>query len=275
MSSLLPIGQFVQLTGLSARMVRFYEKLGILVPTKVEPHNSYRYYDYEQTMQAEKIRLLRSLEMPLEEIKLILETSDPGQVRARLEQHRQHIEDKIAGYRKALAALEMLESSQGTLYPVQIKEVPEQTYLSLHFETPLSQVDAVRVMALERLQRYALEHHLTPVGAGFAILGQQDDSPQAHSPDIHHYEFGLPLGQIIPASPPIAVKHLPSRTVASVVHIGPYEPLHLAFRELNLWCHQHGRQHQRVLEIYHTGPLETANPNSYRTEVQYVLGGER
>lgn len=269
MASLLPIGQFVQLTGLSARMVRFYEKLGILLPTRVEPHNSYRYYDYEQTLQAEKIRLLRSLEMSLEEIKQLLGEAEPERIRAKLHQHRLYIEDKIASYRQALAALEILEDNQGALYSIRLKDAPAQIYLSLYRAIPLSQVDRGREMALNKLQAYARAHHQSPAGPAFAIVGEEQN--QDPLPDVYPYEFGLPLSQEIPAGGEITLKHLPARRAASATHIGPYEPLHLAFRELNLWCHQHQRDFVRMMEIYHLGPLESGQPEHYRTEVQYVL----
>lgn len=271
MANLLPIGQFVQLTGLSARMVRFYEKLGILLPSKVEPHNSYRYYDYQQTLQAEKIRLLRSLEMSLEEIKRLLEESEPERIRAKLHQHRLYIEDKIASYRQALAALEILEDNQGALYSIRLKDAPAQIYLSLYQAIPLSQVDRGRRMALKKLLAYARAHHQSPAGPAFAIVGEEQNQAQDPLPDVYPYEFGLPLSQEIPSSGEITLKRLPARRAASATHIGPYEPLHLAFRELNLWCHQHQRDFVRMLEIYHSGPLESGQPEHYRTEVQYVL----
>ncbi len=275
MNGLLPIGKFVQLTGLSARMVRFYEKLGILTPAKVDPANQYRYYRYEQTLQAEKIRLLRSLEMPLEEIKQLLDQPDVGQVRQQISQHRQHIEDKIASYRQALAALELLEQNEGTLYPIQEREIPAQTYLSKTLKVKLSQVDQVRAQTLQMLS-----HTAQPAGPAFALLGSAERTPNTFEQGLQQapttsgffrYEFGLPIAKPIKAPKGLAVKQLPIRKVASALHIGPYEPLHLAFRELNLWCFQQQKPYDQMLEVYHTGPLETSDPNNYRTEVQYVL----
>ena len=275
MSNLLPIGKFVQLTGLSARMVRFYEKLGILIPDRVDPANQYRYYRYEQTLQAEKIRLLRSLEMPLEEIKQLLNQPDAGQVRQQISQHRQHIEDKIASYRQALAALELLEQNEGTLYPIQERELPAQSYLSKTLEVKLSQVDRIREETLRILSETA-----HPTGPAFAILGSAERSPNTFEQGLQQapttagffrYEFGLPIAKAIRTPKGLVFKQLPARRVASALHIGPYEPLHLAFRELNLWCFQQHKPYGQMLEVYHTGPLDSVDPNNYRTEVQYML----
>ena len=72
MDDLLPIGRFSKATRLSVKALRHYDELGLLRPAFVDPSSGYRYYRPAQANQAEAIRILRSLEMPLEEIAELL-----------------------------------------------------------------------------------------------------------------------------------------------------------------------------------------------------------
>jgi DNA-binding transcriptional MerR regulator len=62
---LLPIGRFAKATRLSVKALRHYDELGLLRPAFVDPSSGYRYYRPAQANQAEAIRILRSVEMPL------------------------------------------------------------------------------------------------------------------------------------------------------------------------------------------------------------------
>lgn len=66
--------------GLSAKNIRFYEKEGLLAPRRQEG-NGYRDYGEEDLARLRRVKLLRKLDVPLEEIKAMLEgtlTLDEG-----------------------------------------------------------------------------------------------------------------------------------------------------------------------------------------------------
>ena len=110
MRELLTIGQFSQLTHITVRALRLYDRLGVLRPAVVDLSSRYRYYSPEQTETAARIALLRSLDMPLTEIRALLAESDAETLRDRLFRHRQRVEQRMAGYRDGLALLETLDS---------------------------------------------------------------------------------------------------------------------------------------------------------------------
>jgi DNA-binding transcriptional MerR regulator len=66
---MLTIGRFADATGLTAKALRHYDEIGLLVPARVDPDDGYRYYDATQIEDAVTIRRLRALELPLDEIK--------------------------------------------------------------------------------------------------------------------------------------------------------------------------------------------------------------
>jgi DNA-binding transcriptional MerR regulator len=75
-SSLMPIGRFSRLTGLTVKALRHYDELGLLRPAAVDPETGYRSYSTDQVGRAEWIRTLRLLELPLDDIATILATDD-------------------------------------------------------------------------------------------------------------------------------------------------------------------------------------------------------
>ena len=84
MPTLVPIGRFAQKTGLTIKSLRLYDKLGLLRPALVDFTSGFRYYSQDQVADAERIRLLRSLDMPLEDIRAFLSAPDPETIRGRL-----------------------------------------------------------------------------------------------------------------------------------------------------------------------------------------------
>ena len=64
------IYQVEELVGITKKNIRFYEDKGLLNPDR-NPDNDYREYSLEDVRLLEKIKLLRKLSVPIEEIKLL------------------------------------------------------------------------------------------------------------------------------------------------------------------------------------------------------------
>ncbi len=64
------IYQVEELIGITKKNIRFYEEQGLLCP-KRNPENDYREYSLSDIKELEKIKLLRKLSVPIEEIKLL------------------------------------------------------------------------------------------------------------------------------------------------------------------------------------------------------------
>jgi hypothetical protein len=73
---LMPIGRFSRLTGVGVKALRHYDEVGLLVPAAVDDETGYRFYSADQVDRAEAIRLLRRLDMPLDEIASTLAAGD-------------------------------------------------------------------------------------------------------------------------------------------------------------------------------------------------------
>lgn len=69
MNNFLSIGELAKLRKVNVQSLRYYEKLGILVPAYINPENGYRYYSLEQIMILDTIILCIDLGIPLKDLK--------------------------------------------------------------------------------------------------------------------------------------------------------------------------------------------------------------
>jgi DNA-binding transcriptional MerR regulator len=112
---LLPIGRFARLSGLSVGALRHYDELDILRPADVDRFTAYRRYRREQLGTARAIARLRDLEVPLDEIRLVLAADDPADGRRRVAEHRSRIEARIARLQRVLHVLGQLSAGKEPL----------------------------------------------------------------------------------------------------------------------------------------------------------------
>ena len=109
MQDRLTIGGFSRLTGLTPKALRHYDTLGLLRPAAVEP-NGYRVYDRAQIPAGRLIRRLRDLDVPLEDIRAVLD--DPTQAPKRLEGYARAVEADLFRRQRILHQLRNLTDDE-------------------------------------------------------------------------------------------------------------------------------------------------------------------
>ena len=129
---MLTIGEFARLAGVSARMLRHYDALGLLVPTHVDPFTGYRRYDPALLPSAHQLVALKELGFSLDQVGELLRGTTPDQIRTLLEQRRAELAGQIALDSARLAEVErrlrLIEG--GSEMEFVEKELPALTVLS-------------------------------------------------------------------------------------------------------------------------------------------------
>ncbi|MHA0042058.1 MerR family transcriptional regulator [Deinococcus sp. PEB2-63] len=129
---LMTIGTFAQAAGLSHKALRLYDDLGLLRPAQVDPDSGYRRYDPAQVSDARLIGLLRRADVPLADIRALLDTPAPERPAA-LRTHLARL-DRLHRERRDLT-LYLISRLQGetpmTLPPVQTRFQPQQNVATL------------------------------------------------------------------------------------------------------------------------------------------------
>lgn len=113
------INRVEELVGITKKNIRFYEEQGLLNPSR-NPENGYREYTENDVKTLERIKLLRKLSVPIEEIRMIQEGklgfSDCMERHIIYLNHKQHdiglIMELCTGMSKEVASLEMLDASK-------------------------------------------------------------------------------------------------------------------------------------------------------------------
>lgn len=124
------ISQVEQRVGISKKNIRFYEQEGLLHP-KREAGNGYRDYGEEDILRLEKIKLMRKLSVPLEEIRVMLEgglTLSEGMNRHLflLERQRKSLETAQCLCRQLLGEPGSLDELDAGKYLQQIEELERE-----------------------------------------------------------------------------------------------------------------------------------------------------
>lgn len=113
MEQYLSIGEIAKARGVNVQSLRYYEKLGILIPAYVNPENGYRYYSLEQIMILDTIILCVDLGIPLKDLKNYVD--EEGQLK-----FEQLLKDGKRLARKKIRSIEEnLQSINHTLLHVQ------------------------------------------------------------------------------------------------------------------------------------------------------------
>src|SRR6476619_392140 len=107
---MLNIGEFARLGQISPRMLRHYDEIGLLKPSRVDPHTGYRFYSVDQLRRLHRLLALRDLGFSLEQIRSMLDDDPPveqlrGMLRLRQAQVEQNLVDEQARLRRIEAHL--------------------------------------------------------------------------------------------------------------------------------------------------------------------------
>ncbi|MER6255056.1 MerR family transcriptional regulator [Streptomyces sp. NPDC001584] len=102
------IGEMGRDSGLGVSALRFYDRVGVLPPARVDPGTGYRWYAPEQLDEARLLARLRQAGMPLADVRLVLAAwsgGDTGLVPRLLDGHLRRLERELADARGALSAV--------------------------------------------------------------------------------------------------------------------------------------------------------------------------
>ncbi|GAA1566638.1 MerR family transcriptional regulator [Kribbella sancticallisti] len=101
---LLAISAFARRVGLTPSALRFYDDCGLLRPAEVDEQNGYRYYSPEQEARAALLRDLREIDLPLAEVRVVLDEG-PAAGAAVVQAHLRTVEGRADAARRAAARI--------------------------------------------------------------------------------------------------------------------------------------------------------------------------
>ncbi|GHF19421.1 MerR family transcriptional regulator [Amycolatopsis deserti] len=260
---MLSIGEFSRLTHLSIRTLRRYHDAGLLEPARVDPATGYRYYDATQIPAAQVIHRLRELDVPLPEVRRILATPDPDARALLVGEHLRRLEDQLERTRAAVTSLRRLLTPEPGELAVELRRVPATTVAAVEAIVGEADVHGWYAGAMAELDA------LVPDPAG-PPGGLYDNALFTHG-------RGRMLVYLPVADPPapagrVRMVTLPAVELAVTTHPGEHDTIDVTYGELGRWVVEHALAVAGpVREVYLTGPRDTPDPGTWRTEIGWPV----
>lgn len=152
MGKRLTIGQFARMTYLSATTLRHYHAVGLLEPADIDPLTGYRHYTTDQVSTGHVIRRLRDLEMPIEDVRAVVQTEDPTMRNAIIAAHLGQMEERLRETAAAVASLRELLTTPVDVLAIDYRFVAPTPAWTITEEIGLHEIDEWGPTALRDLR---------------------------------------------------------------------------------------------------------------------------
>lgn len=265
---LLAIGAFSRASMLSIKALRAYHESGLLVPARVDPHTGYRAYHASQLTDAAVIYRLRSLDLPLDEIREVLHARDPDVTAKVLAAHESVMRERLAQVERIVAELQEGLAQPASHTPVFVRDEPHQHTLAVRGRVACDGYAEFLGGAYAMLGDVVAGRAVRPVAASGALYPAEipadgPDDVEAFLPVAEPVD--LPGGQVVNGE-------VPAARVAVLVHAGAYEHIDDSYRRLGEWVADNAEPAGLpVRERYLVSYGDTDDPTRFRTEICWPI----
>lgn len=213
--TVLRIGEFAEMAGVTHRLLRHYEAVGVLTPAMTDGRNGYRYYARQQVTTLQQVLAYRELGVPLAVIADLLRDDAPRGV---LERQRDALVAERAALDRKLALLDA-EIKRLATRPFRVKWTAPVWTASVRRSVPTYGEAEVLLRALR------------------AELAVDETTPSAaiwHScrPDEGCIDCEM---QVVFRQERQGLQAVPTQHVVSFAHTGPDAELPLIYAEIKRW----------------------------------------
>ena len=202
------IGEFSRIARVSARLLRFYDELGLLKPGVVDAVSGYRYYTSSQLQRLNRILVLKELGLSLEQISDVIDQdASSEELRRMLDARRaaaeRVLEEEAARLRQIEARIAQLDGGgDAELDDALMRAEPARRILSVR--------EVVDSFAVARGIIGELMRTL-PAKLPRGLLGNLVGI--AHSPEFEPDAIDVELGFVLAGDPPPELPSLGKRTL--------------------------------------------------------------
>ena len=220
------IGDFSRLCRTTVRTLRYYDEIGLLKPVKIDNYTGYRYYSVDQLPRLNRIAMLKSLGLSLDDIRELLDNDLPtDHIKQLLQVKQSEIKQRFNEDEERLHQVEawLDKINKGDKMPtdiaIQEKDVPELQVISRRetgtYETT---IDKLADELMEQINRPENQGRVTITGPVMMLCHEEEYKEE--DADI---ELVVPVsGAVTVENPSFEIKTLPRCRVLSFIHRGAY-----------------------------------------------------
>ncbi len=270
---MLSIGEFSKICKVSTKTLRYYDEIGLIKPSKINPENNYRYYSIEQLETMLFINRLKQYNFSLEEIRTIITSEEIPNEKLCLELYKKKkkLEKQIQIYSQIterlnedIAVLKQGKSIMSYLnkIDVQLVEVPVMYLVSIRKMVCKFEMEEQYACCFNSILRKIQYDKLT-VNAPPMVLFHGDE----FTPLGLDTEFAIPVEQFVKGTRDFC----PGLCLKTTLH-GGYSNLTSIYTKQCEWAEQNGYENNGPLyEVYITDPTQTSNEDDRVTEIYYPV----
>lgn len=136
MTNYFSIGEAARAVHTTSETLRHYDRIGLVKPSKKDEWTNYRYYTEQDIVRLNTVRALQLMDLPLQEIKKVLEYDDLEKIVDFLAQAEKKADEKIAALQYSKSKIQLAKADyerklQGYKNPngTFIKDIPERVVL--------------------------------------------------------------------------------------------------------------------------------------------------
>jgi len=269
------IGDFSRIARVSARLLRFYDEIGLLPPAHADPQTGYRHYSVEQLAQLNRITVLKDLGFSLDQVGEILKSPiDADQLRRLLLLRRNDVEHTLALESQRLRHIETRIAqieSEGAWSSDDVIERAEPAHRLLSVRRQVASfAEARALIPVLREQSRAL----LPRAHGCQLI------VVAHSlqfeADALDVEFGFAVEHLDLAAPPkgslLQLRELPAvARMAVCVRVGLPEDAHLVTAKIGRFAAANGDRLDGPSREVFLRPPDPARMHESVVEMQFPI----
>ena len=270
---MLSIGEFSKICRVSAKTLRYYAEIGLILPGEINPENGYRYYAIEQLETMLLIIRLKSYNFSLEEIKRIIGSGEPGEEKlySALIQKKEEMKKQLHEQEKSLYQLECDISNLKNGKPimsylddigVELVEVPMMCLLSVRKMVQADRFSDEYGICFGKLLGRIRKENLTIANPPMVLFHSDEFSPFGLDT-----EFAIPIKEYVTGT-----RDFKAGLCLKTVIKGSYSMLSSVYAKQTEWAEQNGYECTGALfEVYVTDPSQVAEEDELITEVYYPV----
>lgn len=270
------IGKVSTLCCVPIKTLRYYDKIGLLVPEYRKDESNYRYYSQDQILTLFIIRKLRLLGIPLKEIREIVGSRDSAAMEQCIQERLQEIHRIIAGlndqYSEGQALLERLKMGHNLLEgghaswsteEIKVEEIPVSNMLFTRRLKKNYKNNDISVDRWFELFQMVSSQKLRVVGS--VILTYHNNPLEQFFQNDCDLEIGI---QVNEARNQPEFKQFGGFRAVTALHIGRNEEIIQTHVKAIKWLNQQGyRVAGPISEEYIVSPVDINNEEDHITKI--------
>lgn len=266
------IGEISKLFQIDVRTLRYYDDIDLFKPASVDHLNRYRYYSVHQFEQLNTILYLKTLGIPLKEIKLFLDDREIDHILTLLKEQQRRTKEKIQEFQriqqKITSRIQQIEdaTNKEELYKIREVQIPERVIVLLKQKIHKGDNLELPIRLLENSTQMHSTIFLGKIGLLISV-----DNLMKRKFDEYNSIFVIVEQDGDGSSSGAEVKILPKDKYISIRFVGTHEDAVPYYGKLLDYIEQKGFQLiEDAVEITYIDYGLTDDPSQFVTEIQML-----